>query len=295
MQPDAAVHADAVVLDIDGVLVDVADSYRRAIVESLDRTYGRTIERDAVQLFKDAGGFNNDWELTYAAALYLLAAREGIDATLDEFTAAVADRGGGLNGAETVVEARLPEAAVERVRADWDPERLRETFQALYLGADLYRELEGGDPPVAVPGYVHDEPVLVAPETIEALAERFDVGVLTGRPAAEADIALSRVGLDVPDDHRFTMDDWEAGKPDPHALVTLADRFDAGAVAFAGDTLDDVRTAVNAAAADPDREYYGVGVLTGGLTGEEGRAKYVAAGATAVVESVNDLPALLDE
>lgn len=47
-------HADAVVLDIDGVLVDVADSYRRAIVESVDRHYGTTISRDEVQLFKDA-------------------------------------------------------------------------------------------------------------------------------------------------------------------------------------------------------------------------------------------------
>ncbi len=69
-------HADAVVLDIDGVLVDVADSYRRAIVESVDRHYGTTISRGEVQLFKDAGGFNNDWELTYAAALSVLAARE---------------------------------------------------------------------------------------------------------------------------------------------------------------------------------------------------------------------------
>ena len=295
MQPDAVVRADAVVLDIDGVLVDVADSYRRAIVESIDRAYGRTIEREAVQLFKDAGGFNNDWDLTDAAALYVLAAREGLDASLREFTAAVADRGGGLDGAEAVVGARLPDDAHARVRDDWDPEYLRELFQSLYLGAELYRELEGGDPPIEAPGYIHDEPVLVAPETIETLTSLFDVGVVTGRPAAEADIALSRVGLEIPDDRRFTMDDWEEGKPHPRALVALAERFSADAVAFAGDTLDDVRTAVNAAGADPDREYYGVGVLTGGLTGDEGRRKYAAAGAAAVVETVNDLPALLSE
>jgi phosphoglycolate phosphatase-like HAD superfamily hydrolase len=65
-------------------------------------------------------------------------------------------------------------------------------------------------------------------------------------------------------------------------------------VVYAGDTLDDVRTARNADEDDPDRDYYGVGVLTGGLTGEAGRRKYEAAGADAVVESVNDLPALLE-
>jgi HAD superfamily phosphatase len=36
-----------------------------------------------------------------------------------------------------------------------------------------------------------------------------------------------------------------------------------------------------------------VGVLTGGLTGEEGRERFERAGAEAVVESVNDLPGVL--
>jgi HAD superfamily hydrolase (TIGR01548 family) len=282
---------DAVVLDIDGVLVDVADSYRRAIVESVDRVYGRTIDDAAIQRFKDAGGFNNDWELTDAAALYVLASGVGYDADVAAFTDAVADAGGGLDAAEAAVrDAAVDDAAVfDR----WDPDHLREVFQALYLGADLYRDLEGGGPPFETRGYIHDEPVLIEASTIEALTDRFAVGVLTGRPAAEATIALDRVGLSVPDAHRFTMDDWAEGKPHPRALVTLAERLGATRVAFAGDTLDDVRTAVNAAAADPDRTYHGVGVLTGGLTGEAGRRAFEAADADAVIETVNDLPDLL--
>ena len=284
---------DAVVLDVDGVLVDVADSYRRAIVESVEHVHGRTIRKEDVQAFKDAGGFNNDWELTYAAALYVLATGEGYRASIAEYTDAIAGGGGGLDAAEETITDALSANATERVREAWDRECLREVFQALYLGADLYRGIEGGDPPIETGGYIHDEPTLIAPETIEVLTDRFPVGVLTGRPAAEAEIALNRVGLDVPADHRFTMDDWEAGKPDPAALLTLADRFDATAVAFVGDTLDDVRTAVNAGEVDPDREYYGIGVLTGGLTGDDGRRAYEEAGAEAVLESVNDLPELL--
>jgi HAD superfamily hydrolase (TIGR01548 family) len=286
-------NVDAVVLDVDGVLVDVADSYRRAVVESIQAVYGDTIAREDVQQFKDAGGFNNDWELTGAAALYVLARREGMDLSLSQFTDAIVGVGGGPSAARTVVGEELTPAARERVLARWDRERLRDVFQQLYLGSDLYRELEGSVPDREREGYIHDEPVLVEPGTIEALTDRFEVGVLTGRPAAEAAIALERVGLDAPDDHRFTMDDWPGGKPDPGALVSLAKRFGAGTVAFAGDTLDDVRTAVNASDAD-DRTYYGVGVLTGGLTGDEGRWKFERAGAAAVVESVNDLPDLLE-
>ncbi|MBX0295255.1 TIGR01548 family HAD-type hydrolase [Haloarcula nitratireducens] len=287
-------QVDAVVLDIDGVLVDVADSYRRAVIESVERVYDDTIERADIQRFKDAGGFNNDWELTDAAALYVLADREGSAGDVASFTDAIAERGGGLSAAKAVVRDRLDETTAERVFDAWDSGRLRDVFQTLYLGSDLYRDLEGGDPAFDAPGYINDEPVLVDAETLAALRERYAVGVVTGRPAAEADIAMDRVGLDVPADHRFTMDDWEEGKPHPAALLALAERFDAERVAFAGDTLDDVKTAVNADAADDDRVYYGVGVLTGGLTGEEGRRKYAAAGASAVVETVNDLTDLLE-
>ncbi|MDT3433449.1 TIGR01548 family HAD-type hydrolase [Haloarcula sp. 1CSR25-25] len=287
-------QVDAVVLDIDGVLVDVADSYRRAIVESIDRVYGDTIEKSAVQQFKDAGGFNNDWELTYAAALFVLAGREAAVSDLAAFTDAIAERGGGLGAAEAVIRDLLDETAETRVFDAWDPERLRDVFQALYLGTDLYRDIEGGEPPFDAPGYIHDEPLLVDDETLSALRDRFAVGVVTGRPAAEADIALERVGLDLPAEHRFTMDDWEEGKPHPAALRTLAGQFDAERIAFVGDTLDDVATAVNADEADDDRVYYGIGVLTGGLTGDAGRRTFANNGASAVVESVTDLPELLD-
>jgi HAD superfamily hydrolase (TIGR01548 family) len=288
------IAADAVVLDVDGVLVDVADSYRRAVVESVDRVYGETLPKEDLQAFKDAGGFNNDWELTYAVALYVLARRAGFPLSVETFADKIAASGGGLATAETVVADSLDPSDREQVYDEWDRERLRDTFQALYLGGDLYRDLEGGDPPVETGGYVHEEPVLLEPATRDRLVERFDVGVVTGRPAAEADIALDGVGLSVPDEHRFTMDDWQEGKPNPTALVRLAEVFEADTVVYAGDTFDDVRTAVNAADADPDRAYHGVGVLTGGLTGEEGRRKFEGAGASAVVDAVNDLPDLLE-
>ena len=291
-------NAAAVVLDVDGVLVDVADSYRRAIVESVESVYADTIPHEGIQKFKDAGGFNYDWELTYAAALYFLARREGLEHPVEDFTDRIANQGGGLEAAKTVMQSALAPEAVARVREAWDPGRLRAVFQGLYLGTELYRDLEEADPDPDLAldsrGYIHDEPTIATPETITALTEAFRVGVLTGRPAAEAEIALSRVGLGVPADHRFTMDDWAEGKPHPRALLTLAERFDSRSTVFVGDTLDDIRTARNAAAADPEREYRAVGVLTGGLTGEEGMEKFEAAGADRVLESVNDLPDLLD-
>jgi HAD superfamily phosphatase len=288
------VRCEAVVLDIDGVLVDVADSYRRAIRETIETVYGESIGREGVQSFKDAGGFNDDWELTSAAALYLLARREGLTLSVEEFTEQIAATGGGCDAAENVLADALAPDERERALAAWDRECLRDVFQQLYLGTDLYRDLEAGDPDIAGAGFIHDESVVVEPATLDWLTANFRVGVLTGRPAAEADIALSRVGLDVPDEHRFTMDSSIPGKPDPTALVTLAERFDVSTVVFVGDTLDDVRTVRNAAETDPEREYRAIGALTGGLGGETGREKFERAGADRVVETVNDLPEILE-
>ena len=287
-------QVDAVVLDIDGVLVDVADSYRRAIVESVETVYGETIPKAGVQQFKDAGGFNNDWTLTDAAALFVLARREGLAIDLEAFTTQVAESGGGLAGAKRVVVDRLDQTAADQVFERWDPDRLREVFQQLYLGSDRYEEIEGKSATMDTNGFIEDEPVLVEQATLDALTTALPVAVLTGRPEKEAVLALERCGLDVPADRRFTMDDWDEGKPHPRALITLAERCDAERVAFVGDTLDDVTTATNAQEADPDRTYYGIGVLTGGLTGDSGRRKYESVGASAVLDSVNDLPALLD-
>ncbi len=286
-------NVDAIVLDVDGVVVDVGQSYRRAIVESVAHVHGETIDIADVQRFKEAGGFNNDWELTDAVALYILARQEGVPLSLESYTDAISGMGGGLESARTVISEELTPAARERVFAAFDSDELRSVFQQLYLGTERYRELEGKEPTIEAEGFINDEEVLITPETLETLQERYLLGILTGRPAAEATIALDRVGLSVPDEYRFTMDDWDGGKPEPDALVTLAERFDADSIAFVGDTRDDIRTAVNAAEVD-DRTYHGIGVRTGGLSGTRAEKLFTQAGATAVLDSINDLPSLVE-
>jgi HAD superfamily hydrolase (TIGR01548 family) len=185
------------VLDVDGVLVDVADSYRRAILETVEAVHGASFESSVVHQFKEAGGFNNDWVLTDALALYALAAEAGYDADVETYTDAIADSGGGLEGARAALRDVLDPETVQAIEAQWDPDEIRDVFQQRYLGADLFREIEGGEPDRDVPGYIHDEPVLVDETTIDWLRANFALGVLTGRPEAEAKIALDRAGVGV--------------------------------------------------------------------------------------------------
>ncbi|MCR4439894.1 MAG: TIGR01548 family HAD-type hydrolase [bacterium] len=54
----------AVLFDMDGVLVEVSGSYRRAIAATVEHFSGMAISPAQIQAYKDAGGCNNDWELT---------------------------------------------------------------------------------------------------------------------------------------------------------------------------------------------------------------------------------------
>jgi HAD superfamily hydrolase (TIGR01548 family) len=53
-----------IVFDMDGVLVDVTESYRESIVQTVRLFSGKTIERAAIQDYKNQGGWNNDWLLS---------------------------------------------------------------------------------------------------------------------------------------------------------------------------------------------------------------------------------------
>jgi len=52
------------VFDMDGVLVDVTESYRETIVLVVEHFTGKKITRDLIQDYKNQGGWNNDWMLS---------------------------------------------------------------------------------------------------------------------------------------------------------------------------------------------------------------------------------------
>ena len=53
-----------IVFDMDGVLTEVSESYREAIVQTVEHFTGQRITRDLIQDYKNQGGWNNDWALS---------------------------------------------------------------------------------------------------------------------------------------------------------------------------------------------------------------------------------------
>ena len=223
---------ETVLLDMDGVLVDVRGSYRRAIDETVAALAGGAPAPGRVQAMKDAGGFNNDWVLSHA-----LVREAGVDVPYLSVVAA---------------------------------------FQARYRGADF-------------DGLIATEPALIRTETLAALAAVARLGLVTGRPEADAAFTLRRFGWDEWVPVVVGMDE-QAGreKPHPFGLLRALERLSGSpeTALFAGDTVDDVRAAVAAGVV-------AVGVVPPGHDWDRHRRTLMAAGARVVLSTPETLPALV--
>ncbi|RMF59175.1 MAG: TIGR01548 family HAD-type hydrolase [Bacteroidetes bacterium] len=228
----------ALLFDMDGVLVDVSRSYRRAIEETVYHFTGRTINDLTIQRYKNAGGFNDDWKLTHAI---------------------ITDVGMKVSFSRVVEE-----------------------FQRRYLGDNWN-------------GFITEETPLITTETLEALAATGRMlGIVTGRPEAEATWTIHRFGW-----RRFfplvvPMEKQEGrGKPDPFPLQFALAMLDAAGrriqpeeSVYIGDSVDDMAAARAAG-------MWAVGIVPPYLEREAHARLLYDRGAHVVLDDPNQLPSLI--
>ena len=70
------------VFDMDGVLVDVTDSYRETIAQTVEHFTGARPSHQEIQEWKNRGGFNDDWKLSHE-----MVRAAGVDAPYDRVKA----------------------------------------------------------------------------------------------------------------------------------------------------------------------------------------------------------------
>jgi len=239
----------AVIFDIDGVLLDARASYHAVAEEAARRTIaplvGEALAQAApfdrfgeVAQFKQAGRFNDDWEMARGIALLLLLRARGAAPSLQQFLGSA--RGEGVSGLFSGWPLGPREAAALA------PGPLSQLCGALYGGRSHCAELFGFPPPPDAPerGYFERELLLVEPALLSQIAARFPVALYTGRNPGEAALALERTGLRVPPELRWVAD-GRPRKPDPEGLLWLCARLFPGGAAtpgqaiFIGDTADD--------------------------------------------------------
>jgi HAD superfamily phosphatase len=175
-----------IVFDMDGVLVDVTESYRETIAQTVAHFTGTAPTREQIQDFKNQGGWNNDWELSHH-----MVAGVGVEATF---------------------------------------ETVKDYFESIFMG-------NGAD------SLILRERWVAEPGSLEALSERFDFALFTGRPLPDALFTLQRFAGTLEFDPMVGMHEVDRHKPDPEGLQLILSGDPGRKLYYVGDTVDDARCA----------------------------------------------------
>jgi HAD superfamily phosphatase len=245
MRPD---RFDALLLDMDGVLLDTRPSFTAAVCITARRCavppgLGGGWGEPDVEALRLAGGFNNDWDA--AAAVALLGPPTGPGDAWRDLCAALASDGGGPGS----VARRCGERAWAEARSAAEP-----IFQRLYAGP-LSLEVYGLQPTEAR-GLCELEVPLADAEKI--FSPGLPVGVFTGRTREEAGLGLAHLGLELPGASVVCDEGPMFRKPRADGLLALASSLGARRPLYVGDTVDDMGCVRNAVAAGLDARFAGV-------------------------------------
>ncbi|PSN12203.1 TIGR01548 family HAD-type hydrolase [filamentous cyanobacterium CCT1] len=215
------------VFDIDGVLRDVGNSYRRALADTVEEFTGgeyRPSSEDVDRL-KGEGIWNNDWE-----------------------------------GSQELVYRYFEAQGKPRETVTLDYDEIVEFFQGRYRGPHP-------TDPDQWTGYITQEPLLVEKSYFERLTrDRIAWGFFSGATRGSANFVLQRrLGLSAP--VLVCMEDAPGKPDPTglmqvaNRLITQGSLPEGLPIIYVGDTVADMQTVVQAKTAYPQQWWVGVGVL----------------------------------
>ncbi len=249
---------DSIFFDVDGVLIQTTNSFRVANIATTEYIVGELhgldwgrhegkelVTLNDIELFKQAGGFNSDWDMCYLLiSLTTARLREWRADTLlaersvEEWAALARSASLLGRGGRTWVEEVFPASARPAYA------QVIEVFNEFYWGTDeLQKRL--GHAPEYLPyseGFVHKEEMLYAPDFFARLRKAgiVHLGMITGRVGVEVDSAVERM-------EAYSGERWwdviisadTHLKPDPQALQAAIERVGVRGGLYIGDTADD--------------------------------------------------------
>lgn len=300
------------------------------------------ITNEEISLFKSSGGFNNDWDLTSGLLLYLLSVlgipplskRKRFSSVqkivpylktkssmirrktpirlkrghLLSFLEKVKISGGGLRGVRRVLGTSW-EGWVYRL-GDIDQENLiKRIFQEIYLGKKFAFRYHL--PPLFYKGkgFYLQEKLLIPKKILSTLRKKVRMGIASGRPRFEAEIALKRFDLYPYFDSVVTLNECEieenrifrvTGKKidcsKPHSYSILRTVQQIGIpdpqCGYVGDVVDDM---LAARAAKKNLSILAIGFLGGHRDQKAGKISLIKSGADLLIEKPSQLLRLISE
>jgi HAD superfamily phosphatase len=267
---------EAIIFDIDGVLVDVRRSYNEAIIKTvqliLKESYDIKIAdkfpfENLISKLRNTGGFNNDIDTAYAIILILLYCvlinKMNIDRTLtifEEIVEKLDDKGKDTVEKELekmgdirmiINKLRYPGRVDNDDHADADADAdandnmISRLFNEIFYGPVLFKKQFNKEP-----RYYFDKPlisndiVIVREETIRLLSQRFNgnLGLISGRSKVASYFTLSKLMKYFKESACVFLEDEkrEFSKPNAFSLHKVFDNLALKSALYVGDSIADL-------------------------------------------------------
>lgn len=215
-------NIDAIIFDLTGTIINSRQSYLRVIELTVNNYFKSTVvTQGEIRRIKGVIGYNNEWDTSYALV--------------------------------TLIQNKIPLSEWEKEAQKILPidqndplfRKLYNLFQTCYLGSELFKKLENGNPPFEYsPGLITLETSYVDKKLIRDIKKAgYKIAIATGCPYAEAIITLKAQGL-IGEDY-FTVDtvvsreDTDKLKPDPAPILEAKRRINAINPIYIGDNISD--------------------------------------------------------
>lgn len=314
--------------------MDVSASYRDVVrrtaglffqpARGAEKLPDTLFELSDLAAVKQSGGLNNDWDLTFAviSLFFSLVENRDFHANQDPWnryreTISRCDATSMVNFLQST-DRPLVSLLKQHGRYE-DPfiaslyqgdvgsgNIIKQIFQEIYLGQDLFRSTYNMDPAVYCgQGFILREKVLIDRQLLAELAGENVLAIATGRPRAEAEYPLKHFDLDLYFSQILTLDDCLAeekrifeqdgrvvslSKPHPYMLDAIAAkcREPVDSFYYVGDMPDDM---LAAAAAGADCK--GIGILLAAPDKKNLAKSLTAAGADYIIDGFEALKAIV--
>jgi len=305
---DVLNEIDAIIFDCDGVLIDITKSYDQAIIKTTQYVLENFAKIDdsidvdfkIIDGFKSTGGFNDEVDLTYAAIISLVAAKNlGKDQTSFIFDVIENADSSGILSVEKYLENQVDISDIKKQLSYpgiHDENPLYQIFDQLFYGPELYQKLFKNSSKFSESGLIEQDDVILNNSLIEKLQNKFDskIAIVTGRGKESTSYSLKTLldKFDLKNSTFLEDESRELAKPNPQSLLNAIKGMKSISTLFVGDSMEDFIMSKKATDLGSNTTF--CGIIGTSKNPQEKLELFQRNGAILVLDSINLLPKVLN-
>ncbi len=307
---------DAIIFDIDGVLIDVINSYNQTIIKTILHILefnfkikmnlnGIPIEK-LISKFRHTGGFNNDIDTTYSIILTIVYCKiinkcdtsEIFDFFMD-LLKKIDDKG--ILSVENELE-KLGDIEDIKIKLEYpkDDNIISRVFNEIFYGPDLFKEqFKKNSKYYFDKPLINNDKIIIKEKTIQNLSKVFNgkLILISGRSRVAAHFTLNTL-LDyfIKDVCIFLEDEKrEYAKPSTYAIHKVFNQLKLKNAIYVGDSIEDFIMVERFRKETDRKKIIFCGVYgTNANSSKDLKRLFELKGADIIVENVNDIPNILN-